>query len=100
MRACPKPQWSYPYCTDPDREAAARGKKKKGTEAKLVQVYRYEMNPQRKAKLHYRSEVIHRNLNPTWMELQLNVADVGGVDGVLTFDVYDWDQRGTDDLVS
>lgn len=42
VKGCPKPYWSYPYCSDPGREAAARGKKKKGTEAKAVQIYRYD----------------------------------------------------------
>jgi hypothetical protein len=40
VKACPKPYWSYPFCADPDKEAAARGKKKKGAEAKFVQIYR------------------------------------------------------------
>lgn len=43
--------------------------------------------------------MIQKNLNPQWSEFQMNASDVGGLDGILTFEVYDWDQRGADELV-
>eukprot|EP01126_Amoeba_proteus_P040389 TRINITY_DN4308_c0_g1_i10.p1 TRINITY_DN4308_c0_g1~~TRINITY_DN4308_c0_g1_i10.p1 ORF type:complete len:475 (-),score=101.22 TRINITY_DN4308_c0_g1_i10:627-2051(-) len=89
-----KPQWSYPYSADPIHEAILRGKKKKkdgmndssqNIDHKLVQIYR--------------SEVLKSTLNPNFSEFQLNTVDVGGIDNLLYFEVYDWDSHGEDDMI-
>jgi hypothetical protein len=38
----------------------------------------------------YKSEIIQKQLSPTWQPFQLSVASCGGLDGPLTIDVFDW----------
>ncbi len=40
-----------------------------------------------------------KNLNPKWHPFDLNIADVGGMDGLFTVECYDWDADGRHDLI-
>ncbi len=43
----------------------------------------------------YRSEVVKQDVNPSWNEFVLNVADVRGFDEEFTIECYDWDAVST-----
>lgn len=47
----------------------------------------------------YRSEVVMKNLNPTWKPFDVSVAELGGVDVPFTVKVYDWDEDGSHDCI-
>lgn len=40
-----------------------------------------------------------KDLNPKWKAFDLNLADVGGMDGLFTIECYDWDADGSHDLI-
>jgi hypothetical protein len=47
----------------------------------------------------YRSEIKFKELSPKFTPFTLNVGDCGGLDTNLEVSVYDFDERGSDDLV-
>ncbi len=47
----------------------------------------------------YKSEIMFKNLNPTWKTFKLNVVDLGGIDGIFTFTVWDYDKNGSHDTI-
>ena len=47
----------------------------------------------------YKSEIIFKNLNPSWKSFKLNVVDLGGFDGVFTLTVFDYDKNGDHDEI-
>jgi C2 domain len=42
----------------------------------------------------FKSEIVPKSLSPVWKQFQLNVVDCGGMDNVLTVEVFDKDNRG------
>ncbi|MDP2435462.1 MAG: hypothetical protein Q8P67_06950 [archaeon] len=42
----------------------------------------------------FKSEIVQKNLSPTFKPFQLTVVDCGGLDNPLTFEVYDKDPKG------
>ncbi|KAH3758188.1 hypothetical protein Pelo_9897 [Pelomyxa schiedti] len=47
----------------------------------------------------YRSEVISRNLNPTWKPFELSMEVIGDLDSPFDIFVYDFDEDGGHDLI-
>jgi len=80
IRGKPKPEASFPLHWDPHGEARLRIK-----DQERVQVYRTETH--------------FNELKPQFTPFVLNVADCGGLDTSLEFLVFDYDQRGQDDLI-
>eukprot|EP01128_Nolandella_sp_AFSM9_P006637 TRINITY_DN3461_c0_g1_i4.p1 TRINITY_DN3461_c0_g1~~TRINITY_DN3461_c0_g1_i4.p1 ORF type:complete len:791 (-),score=158.07 TRINITY_DN3461_c0_g1_i4:185-2557(-) len=82
----PNPLESFPYHWDPKGEQMMRFPPKKGhkttQQAQLV-----------------KSEVIQKSLNPKWSPKVLDSKQVGGMDGKLTIQVFDWDSRGSHDFI-
>jgi len=91
IRASPPQQLSYPYHWDVAAEIRNRGpKKNKKGKVKNTPTPKYKV---------FQSEVHRKNLNPTFNEFTLNTVDCGGMDGTLDIKVYDWDERGENDLI-
>jgi len=80
IKGKPKPEWSYPLHWDPQGEALARRR-----DSSLCQIYR--------------SETHFKKLSPSFEPFTLNVADCGGLDTTLECAVWDYDERGSDDLI-
>jgi C2 domain len=49
-------------------------------------------------KLH-RSEVVLKELNPSWIPFQLSTAAINGIDVPFTITCYDWDKDGSHDFI-
>src|SRR5271163_531304 len=47
----------------------------------------------------YRSFVIKQTLNPKWDPFSISVAELGGLDSLLTIDCYDWEKDGANQLI-
>jgi hypothetical protein len=42
---------------------------------------------------------VMKDLNPKWKPFEINLEDVGGMDGLFTVECYDWDADGSHDLI-
>ena len=40
-----------------------------------------------------------KDLNPKWKPFEINLEDVGGMDGLFTIACFDWDADGGHDLI-
>jgi len=93
IRATPPPALSYPYHPNVQAELAQRTPHKKKTKA-----HKKGSGSDNKVKV-YQSEMIRKNLNPEFREFTINVVDCGTLDSSVEVKVYDWDERGENDLI-
>jgi Ca2+-dependent lipid-binding protein len=47
----------------------------------------------------HKTDVIKQDIEPVWPSFTLDVAQCGGMDADITWEVYDWDKHTKDDLI-
>lgn len=63
------------------------------------EVYSSVLGPSGKPLKLYRSEVVKQELAPDWAPFNIAIEHTGGLDGALTFKVFDWDANGAHDCI-